>query len=192
MDPQERHWVFQARRNDAAAWEALVRRYQEPVFRLAYLVLRDAAEAEDVAQETFLRAYLALESYDPERPLRPWLMRIALNRARNRSRSIGRYLANLRRSVERGAGEPGAHPQRQEPDLAAWQAANLWAAVQRLDRSGQDVIYCRYFLGLSEAETAEALTIPPGTVKSRLHRGLRKLRQVIEADYPGLRDLFNE
>jgi RNA polymerase sigma-70 factor (ECF subfamily) len=101
FDPEEGDWVNQARRGSPVAWEALVRRYQDAVFRLAYLVLRDGGEAEDVAQETFVRAYLALERFESGRPLRPWLMRIAINLARNRRRSIGRYLAYLRRAFER-------------------------------------------------------------------------------------------
>jgi RNA polymerase sigma-70 factor (ECF subfamily) len=70
-----------------------------------------------------------------------------------------------------------------------WQAQQLWQAVGRLRGVAQEVIYLRYFLELSEAETADALGVPPGTVKSRLHRALGQLRQVIERDFPDLREL---
>ena len=76
-----------------------MREHQQAVFRLAYLLLGDADEAEDVAQETFIRAYRALERFDASRPLRPWLLRIASNLASNQRRSIGRYFGALQRLV---------------------------------------------------------------------------------------------
>ncbi|MEW5987644.1 MAG: sigma factor, partial [Chloroflexota bacterium] len=92
----EAQWVARARQGDNAAWLGLVTQYQEAVFRLAYLILRDADEAEDVAQETFVRAFRSLGRFDSSRPLRPWLLTIAANLARNRRRAIGRYLAAAR------------------------------------------------------------------------------------------------
>ena len=82
---------------------ALVRAHQTPVFRLAYLLLGSADEAEDVTQETFIRAYRSLGRFDTSRPLRPWLFKIAANLAHNQRRSMGRYLAALGRlfQVER-------------------------------------------------------------------------------------------
>jgi RNA polymerase sigma-70 factor (ECF subfamily) len=65
----------------------------------------------------------------------------------------------------------------------------LWQAVQQLNQKGQEVVYLRYFLEMSEAETAETLNIPPGTVKSRLHRALKQLRGVIEREFPELGDV---
>jgi RNA polymerase sigma-70 factor (ECF subfamily) len=169
----------------------LVRSYEEPVFRLAYLIVRDAGDAEDVAQEAFVRAFLSLRNFDQSRPLRPWLMRIAVNQARNRRRSLGRYLANLRRVFEKSAGPVANEAGVGDGALRRWQAQSLWQAVQRLNPIGQEVIYCRYFLDLSEAETAEALDVAPGTVKSRLSRALQRLREVIEADFPALRETFD-
>lgn len=188
-DPAESDLVRRARRGDEAAWEALVRRYQEPVFRLAYLILGDAADAEDAAQEAFIRAWAALVRFDETRPLRPWLLSIVANLARNRRRSVGRYWAALQRAF---LSEPHHH----EPPPAgtpASDARRLREAVERLRPDARDVIYLRYFLGLSEAETAATLAIPPGTAKSRHSRALAQLRAVIETDYPDLRDaLGNE
>jgi RNA polymerase sigma-70 factor (ECF subfamily) len=185
---EETELVGRARRADAAAWETIVRRHQEPVFRLAYLILGDAADAEDAAQETFIRAYLALERFDAARPLRPWLLSIGANLARNRRRSLGRHWNALQRAFQ-------ANPQTYHPPperAAAADARRLRQAVTRLRPDAQDVIYLRYFLGLSEAETVAALGIPAGTAKSRLSRALAQLRRVIEADYPDLRDALGD
>lgn len=180
----EAQQIRQARQGDHAAWEALMRAHQEPVFRLAYLLLGDPDEAEDIAQETFLRAYKALKRFDAERPLRPWLLRIASNLAHNRHRSIGRYLAALTRFARQ---DPDAVKQTSfKPDD---EAQVLWKAVKKMARPFREVIYLRYFLDMSESEMVAALDVPAGTVKSRLHRALSKLRGIIERDYPELKEI---
>ncbi len=175
--------IARARRRDEAAWEALARDHQEAVFRLAYLILGDPADADDVAQEAFIRAYHALDRFDTSRAVRPWLLSIAANLARNRLRSAGRYLAALGR-LARGGGAGSAtrfEAARDDSNL-------LWQAVRRLNQPDQEIIYLRYFLEMSEAETAEALTVAAGTVKSRTHRALGRLREVIAQDFPALRE----
>ncbi len=187
-DPAEAELVRRARRRDEAAWEALVGRHQEPVFRLAYLILGDAAEAEDAAQEAFVRAYLALARFDETRPLRPWLLSIAANLARNRRRGLGRAWAAVQRAF---LSEPRHHDP--PPDgTPASDARRLRQAVERLRPDARDVVYLRYFLGLSEAETAATLDIPPGTAKSRHSRALAQLRAVIAADFPDLRQALGD
>jgi len=180
-DSQETAWIRLARQADAAAWERLVRRYQEPAFRLAYLIVADAADAEEIAQDAFLRAYRTLDRFDERRPFRPWLLQITRNLARNRRRSLGRRWANLRRWW-RQQPPPIAPPPHKERENARL----LWQAVQELQPAWQEVIYLRYFLELSEAETAAALEIPPGTVKSRLYRALQALKLLIEQDFTEL------
>jgi RNA polymerase sigma-70 factor (ECF subfamily) len=168
------HLITNARQGSQAAWEMLVRQHQEHAFRLAYLILGDAVEAEEVAQEAFIRAYLKLEKFDAERPFRPWLLSIAANLARNRRRSLGRYWAMAQRWWQQ--------TEAARDTLPADEAQQLWRAVQTLSTAAQEVVYLRYFLELSEAETAATLNIRPGTVKSRLHRALKQLRVILESD----------
>lgn len=179
--------IASARQGAAEAWEAILAHHQEAVFRLAYLLLGDADDAQDVAQEAFIRAYRALDQFDPERPLRPWLLRIAANLARNRRRTLGRYLAALQRAL---LAEPRPTESAPVEALSAQQMAAqaLWQAVRRLSSADQEVIYLRYFLEAQESEMAAALHVAPGTVKSRLHRALGRLRTVITAEFPELRE----
>lgn len=182
----EAAWVVRARQGDQVAWSRLVGRYQEPVFRLACLIVGNAAEAEDVAQETFVKAYLALDQYDSDRPLRPWLLSIAGNQARNRRRSIGRYWGALQRFFQTKPALVEEPPER----TAAADAQRLRQAVAELRPDAQDIIYLRYFLQLSEAEAAEVLNIPRGTAKSRHSRALAHLREIIETGFPDLKDIM--
>jgi RNA polymerase sigma-70 factor (ECF subfamily) len=171
---------------DEQVWDDLVREHQEAVFRLAYLMLGDADDAEDVAQETFINAYRARHRFDPSRPIRPWLMSICANLARNRRRSLGRYFAALRRLL-------AAQPEPitvAEHGIKSIDAQALWQAVRRLSHTDQEVIYLRYFLDLPEAEMAIALDVAHGTIKSRLHRALGRLRDVVQKEFPGLGQEF--
>ena len=172
-----------ASQGDGAAWEALMRQHQEPIFRFAYLLLGDADDAEDATQETFIRAYQALDRFDTTRPVRPWLLSIAANLSRNRRRSAGRYLAALNRLLY---AEPRSKVSIEDKSSQNMEAQALWQAVQRLNEIDRQVVYLRYFLEMSTEEVAETMGIPTGTVKSRLHRALQRLRQVIQHDFPSL------
>lgn len=178
----ESQLIQRAVNGDAAAWEPLVLAYQETVFRLAYLLLGDPDDAEDIAQETFLRAWDHLKRFDAARPLRPWLLSIASNLASNRRRSIGRYLSALTRAFRAEPAPTGI----EEKSLQSIEADHLWKAVQNLAIADQQIIYLRYFLDLSVAETAEIIRVAEGTVKSRLSRALDKLRDIIQQDFPVL------
>lgn len=175
--------VRYAANGDATAWEPLVLAHQEAVFRLSYLLLGDPDDAEDVAQETFLRAWNHLQRFDPSRPLRPWLLSIASNLASNRRRSAGRYFAALTRAFR---SEPAASTSIEEKSAQHMEASDLWKAVKNLSLPDQQVIYLRYFLDLPVTETAQALQVAEGTVKSRLSRALERLRGIIQQDFPVL------
>jgi len=177
--------IRSARAGDAAAWEQLIISHQEAVFRLAYLMLGDPAEAQDAAQEAFIRAARALPRFDESRPLRPWLLKIVSNQARNHRRAAGRYVAAVRRALL-AEPEKVIHPAAEQ--AARSDAHDLWAAVRRLESKDQEIVYLRYFLELPVTETASALGVPEGTVKSRLSRALARLRDVITRDFPALRE----
>lgn len=177
--------ILRAQQGSEVAWTALVGEHQTAIYRLAYLLLGDADEAADVAQEAFIRAFKALARFDATRPLRPWLLRITANAAHNRQRSVRRYVAALRRQLQ---AEPEPVAWLGERSGQQWESQTLWQAVRRLRPTDQEVIYLRYFLDLSEAEMAGALEVAPGTVKSRLHRALGRLRTVVDQEFPALRE----
>ena len=177
--------IQKARSGNEAAWEKLVGAHQEGVFRFAYLSLGDPDEAADVAQETFLRAFRALDGFDAARPLRPWLLQIAKNLAHNRRRSLARYWKSLKRKA---LSEPPSNGNLEARTAAELESRTLWMAIRALPPHDQAVIYLRYFLELPVDETAETLEIAPGTVKSRLSRAITRLRGVIERDFPELTD----
>jgi len=174
QSPAEETLVERARRGDAAAFEELVLAYQTIAFRVAFVIAGDAADAEEAAQDAFVKAYRALGRFRTGEPFRPWLLTIVANEARNRRRARGRRLA----LVLRVAPEPGAAGEDPETAaLAAERRERLLGALEELREDDRDVLACRYFLDLSEEETAATLGIARGTVKSRTHRALARLQE---------------
>ena len=159
-----------------------MRHYQESAFRAAFLVLRDAAEAEDAAQEAMVKAYNALHRFRTG-GLRPWLLKIVMNEALNRHKSRRRRAAMAERWA---ASAPADTWTLDEAVISRERARLLQAALEALREQERTIIYLRYFLMLPEKELAEYLGCAPGTVKSRLHRALGKLREVVAREYPGL------
>ena len=159
-----------------------MRHYQESAFRAAFLVLRDAAEAEDAAQEAMMKAYNALHRFRTG-GLRPWLLKIVMNEALNRHKSRRRRAAMAERWA---ASAPADTWTLDEAVISRERARLLQAALEALREQERTIIYLRYFLMLPEKELAEYLGCAPGTVKSRLHRALGKLREVVAREYPGL------
>ncbi|MEA2380435.1 MAG: hypothetical protein QOH72_406 [Solirubrobacteraceae bacterium] len=171
--------VERARRGDSAAYEALVRAHQDIAFRTACLFAGSAAEAEEAAQEAFVKAWRALPRFRAGAPFRPWLLAIVGNEARNRRRAAGRRAGLAARvATERAPGD--AAPSPEAALLASGERARLLAALDALDERDRSVIACRYLLDLSERETAEALGCRRGTVKSRLSRALERMRLELE------------
>jgi RNA polymerase sigma factor (sigma-70 family) len=178
--PQEERLVARAKAGDQQAYAQLLARHQAVAFRAAYLITGSAADAEDAIQEACVKAWLALERFRTGAPFRPWLVRIAVNEARNRRRAAGRR-AGLVLRLNPSVTEPESAPSAESEALAGEEATRLAAAVARLREDDQLIIAARYFLGLSEGETAIALKLRRGTVKSRLSRAIGRLQEQLEA-----------
>jgi RNA polymerase sigma-70 factor (ECF subfamily) len=176
----DRHLIGAAKAGDRRAYGQLLERHQPVAFRAAYLITGSAAEAEDATQEACVKAWLTLGRFRPDAPFRPWLVRIAINEARNRRRGAGRRATLVLRLAPDAAGA-GSAPSAESEALATEERARLASAVGRLREDHQLVIAARYLLGLSEAETATALGLRRGTVKSRLSRALERLQTELEA-----------
>lgn len=177
----EQGLIARAQDGDTAAFGDLVRMHQELAVRVAYLVVRNHAEAADVTQDAFIKAYRSIGRFRAGTPLRPWLMRIVRNEALNRVRSAKRReRVALKVAGESASGE--AAPSPEADALASDAAARMAELVDRLPARQQAVVTHRFLLGLSEEETATALRIPRGTVKSRTARALDKLRALTEPE----------
>jgi RNA polymerase sigma-70 factor, ECF subfamily len=169
-----------AQDGDEHAFEELVRMYQRIAFRTAYLLTGSAADAEDAAQAGFVNAWVSLPRFRRGAPFKPWLLRIVANEAHNRRRAAGRREA-LRLRADAAGPPGGAVPSPEGAVLASGQRQELLDAVGRLVRRDREIVACRYFLELSEEETATVLGIRRGTVKSRTARALERLRREVGA-----------
>jgi RNA polymerase sigma factor (sigma-70 family) len=176
--------VERARRADAGAYEEIVLRYTTLAFRTAYVLTGSAADAEEAAQDGFLKAHRALPRFRAGAPFRPWLLSIVGNEARNRRRAAGRRAALELRAAE-GLSAGGAAPSPEAAAEAAEERAALLRALHEMPDDQREVVTCRYLLELSVDETAAVLGIPEGTVKSRLSRALHRLRELLEAGRDG-------
>ncbi len=163
---------------DFDAYAVLVRRHAPMAMRTAAL-LGAGSDAEDVVQEAWVKAYRALGRFRPGEPFRPWLLRIVANEAHNHHRTAVRRGARERRVLPVELIDPAIEAAERET------RGQLLLAVGRLPDKLRTVVTCRYLLELDEAESARVLGIPKGTVKSRLSRGLTRLRHDLAPDTVG-------
>jgi RNA polymerase sigma-70 factor (ECF subfamily) len=175
----ERELAHRAQRGDVRAFEQLVEPHKEIAFRVAYLITRNAPDAEDATQEALLKTWRTFTRFRVGSPLRPWLLRITANEARNRRRSDSRAERLAMRAAATSSGE--AAPSPEETALAADERERLLDALEQLPDGFRAVLECRYLLELSEEETAATLDIRRGTVKSRTARALERLREMHES-----------
>ena len=165
----ERALVRSAQNGSSAAFDELFQLHWSRAHRAAYLVVHDAAAAEDIAQESFLAAIRNLDRFDRRRPFGPWLHRIVVNRAIDHARARA-----LRGETELATDVAVATPDAGVPD------AKLLAAIARLPPEQRAVIVLRHLLEYTPGEIATMLELPRGTVNSRLRRGLDALREVTD------------
>ena len=165
----ERAWVRGAQAGSASDLESLFRAHWPRAYRAAYLVVHDAAAAEDIAQEAFLAAVRALDRFDRRRPFGPWLHRIVVNRAIDwaRARALRGEVGDDERIAAVAAPEDDPRPQL---------SGDALAALSSLTPEHRAVIVLRYLLEYSPGEIADVLDLPRGTVNSRLRRGLDALQ----------------
>ena len=173
--------VERSRNGDHDAYAELVTRYQAIAARTAYVITGTAADAEDVAQDAFVKAYYALDRFRTGAPFRPWLLRIVANEAINRRKAAGRRpTVGLSVVEDRASGDTALSPEASA--LARERREVVLDALRRMREDDRLVIAYRYFFELSEVEMADALGVARGTVKSRLSRAIARLRAVMEGD----------
>jgi RNA polymerase sigma-70 factor (ECF subfamily) len=179
--PDDLDLVQRACRGDAAAYEDLVRRHQEIAFRTALVLTGSAADAEEAAQDGFVKAWRALPRFRAGAAFRPWLLASVANEARTRRRAASRREGWTARAVAEAAHAPAAGAGPLATVLVRERAAELAGALAALDERDRTVLALRYVLELSEREMAATLKCRPGTVKSRLSRALDRLREEVGA-----------
>ena len=176
--PPEKELIERARSGDGEAYAALVRAHQQIAFRTAWLICGNSSEAEDVIQESFIKAWRTLGRFRSGSPFKPWLLTIVANEARSR----GRRSARRSRLMEQLAADErlsgGAVPPPEAAVLRDEDAREVLLALGALGERHREIISLRYLLDLSEAEIAAVLGIRRGTVKSRLSRALERLREL--------------
>lgn len=178
----EAAWIAEAGRGDQAAFTHLVEAYQTPVYNLAYRMLGNRDEAEEAAQETFLRAYIHLRSFDPNRPFRSWLFSIAshycIDRLR-RQRMVWVPLEDELMSVERpGRDDPGPEAR----VVRAEQRVQVQGLLMTLSPTDRAAVTLRYWYDCSYEEIAHTLGLTVSAVKSRLHRARRAMAQAVQEE----------
>jgi len=179
---EEQEAIARLKRGGIGELEVLVRKYQVRAVRTAYLITRDCALAEDIVQAAFLRAYERIGQFDAGRPFGPWFLRSVANDA-VKSVTRGKRQISLETSSLADLladSNPGPAEVAEAADLRQ----TVWAALGKLPPAQRAAIVLRYYLDLSEAEMAEQLACPPGTVKWRLHVARKRLRRLLRSLWP--------
>lgn len=180
MEAQEQTWVDQAMAGDTAAFSSLVEAYHRPVYNLAYRMLGNSVEAEDAAQEAFIRAYTRLDTYDPSRKFSSWMLSIAshycidvLRRRRVTLLSIEELPPMLDVAMPRST-----HP---EQAVARAQVADqVQQLLDTLPEHYRTPVILRYWYDMTYREIAETMGVTESTIKTRLHRARAKLAECAE------------
>jgi RNA polymerase sigma-70 factor (ECF subfamily) len=173
-DPTELELARRARRGDTAAFDELVGRFRRPVYRFCWRLLR-SPDAEDLAQDTFVRAFLHFERFDPERPVLPWLIAIARRLCLDLLR---RRKVKMKADTMPIDGPPAPGPEHEA--ALREQLARLERALADLGEGPREAIILFHIEGMSYRDIAAALEVPIGTVMTWLHRGRARLQKAVE------------
>ena len=173
MSPRENELIQRAKAGEEEALETIFRLHVEAAVRLAYLITRNWASAEDAVQEAFIQAFRSLASFREGRPFKPWFTKIVVNKSiRAKEQGPRPYQGE----------EPNPHrlfqPEKRALDKEGLQA--LFAAINSLDEGHRLPLLLKYLSGLTEAETGAALGLPVSTVKSRLYTARQRLKKQLE------------
>jgi len=180
MEPREEsRWIAAARGGDDIAFARLVEHYAKPVHNLCYRMLGDPTDAEDAAQETFLKAYQKLRSYDPQRSFPTWLLSIGAHHCIDQLRRRKFQLISLD-AVRRKSSGRDSQPEKLAERAQSQQS--LQAELARLGANERAAIIMHYWYDLSYQEIGEALGLSVSAVKSRLHRARRELAARAETE----------
>ncbi|MEP7290423.1 MAG: sigma-70 family RNA polymerase sigma factor [Chloroflexota bacterium] len=177
------HAIARLRRGDMGGLESLMEAYQVKAVRTAYLITRDRAAAEDIVQSAFVRVYERIHQFNPDRPFEPYFLRIVINdavKAASRSQrvvsidaEVGESDVTLAELLPDPTPDPADEAERLEIQRAVWEA------MEKLTPKQRAVAVLRYALGYSEAEIAQSLTLPAGTIKWRLHAARQRLHGLL-------------
>ncbi|KPL07295.1 hypothetical protein AMJ86_04800 [bacterium SM23_57] len=176
---EDRSWILKARKGKTNAFDRLVQKYQKPVYFLVLKMLGNTADAEDVVQDAFVRAYRSLDRFDPDRPFQPWLYRIAMNLALTTINRRKRHATVTLEDAELITDEVAVNPHDSSTEQLSHWAITM---AQSLPEDQRAVLLLRIQEGLSYDQISEVLDIPRGTVMSRLNRARTKLRELLK-DY---------
>jgi RNA polymerase sigma-70 factor (ECF subfamily) len=174
----EKTWVLQAQQGSDEAFTQLVETYQKPVYNLCYRMLGEPEEAEDAAQETFLRAYRNLHRYDLSRSFGTWILSIAAHYCIDRLRKRKFAIFSMDAENEDGAAFELPDPASPDPEVESAkreERGHLHLLLKNLDATDRAAVVMRYWYDFSEAEIAQSLKLTVSAVKSRLHRSRRAL-----------------
>ncbi len=175
MQNTEMDWLARARRGDPEAFANLVETYQRPVYNLCYRMLYNASDAEDAAQETFLRAYKSIKRYDENRSFVTWLLAIAAHYCIDQIRKQKMKIVSMEElpSLNMSDGQPN-------PELSVSrkeEQEQVRALLENLNPTDRAAVVMYYWYDLSYSEVAAALSLTESAVKSRLHRARRNMAQ---------------
>lgn len=178
----ERALIARALKGDSGAYDTLVTRFRDRLYALVYHMVLNAQEAEDLAQETFVKAYRSLGKFRQESNFYTWLYRIAVNLVYTQSKKYSRRRALFTAAVQSGD-SLGAHWPATPEELAQSEEARemILKAIHQLDPRFRQVLVLKELEGLEVAEVAKILGLPEGTVKSRLFRAREDLRRLLKS-----------
>jgi len=174
----EKTWVLQAQQGNDEAFTYLVETYQKPVYNLCYRMVGEPEEAEDAAQETFLRAYQNLHRYDPSRSFGTWILSIAAHYCIDRLRKRKFAVFSMDAENEDGSSFELPDPASPDPEVESVtkeERDRLHLMLKDLDTTDRAAVIMRYWYDFSEVEIAKSLKLTVSAVKSRLHRSRRAL-----------------